>query len=60
MDIIEIAMRVKSLCTGFDDTTPEEIDEAAKKGISRTQWVSSAIESTLHREGDDIMSLRRE
>jgi len=44
-----------------DDTTLEKIDEAAKeKGISRAQWVSSAIESVLHREEDDVERLRRE
>jgi len=44
-----------------DDTTLELIDQAAKeKGISRAQWVSSAIESILHREGEGIEDLRRE
>lgn len=44
-----------------DDKTLEQIDQAAKeKGISRAQWVSSAIESILHQEGEDIEGLRRE
>lgn len=44
-----------------DNTTLELIDHAAKeKGISRAQWVSSAIESVLHQSGEDIENLRRE
>lgn len=43
-----------------DEPTLELIDQAAKeKGISRAQWVSSAIESVLHREGEDVEDLRR-
>ncbi len=44
-----------------DDSTLELIDRAAKeKGISRAQWVSTAIESILHQEGGSIEDLRRE
>ncbi len=44
-----------------DDSTLELIDQAAKeKGISRAQWVSTAIESILHQEGGSIEDLRRE
>lgn len=39
----------------------EQIDQAAKeKGISRVQLVSTAIESVLHRGGEDIENIRRE
>ena len=44
-----------------DETTQEQIDQAAKeKGISRAQWVSTAIESVLHQSGEGIEDLRRE
>ena len=44
-----------------DDKTLEQIDQAAKgKGISRAQWVSTAIESILHQEGRNIEDLRLE
>lgn len=44
-----------------DATTLEQIDQNAKeKGISRAQWVSTAIESILHQEGGNIEDLRLE
>lgn len=44
-----------------DATTLEQIDQNAKeKGISRAQWVSTAIESILHQEGGNIENLRLE
>ncbi len=44
-----------------DEPTLEQIDQNAKeKGISRAQWVSSAIESILHQEGGNIENLRLE
>ena len=44
-----------------DATTLEQIDQSAKeKGISRAQWVSTAIESILHQEGGNIEDLRLE
>jgi hypothetical protein len=36
-----------------DEPTLEQIDQDAKeKGISRAQWVSTAIESILHQEAE--------
>ncbi|MDD2297758.1 MAG: hypothetical protein PHX79_08095, partial [Sphaerochaetaceae bacterium] len=44
-----------------DEPTLEQIDQDAKeKGISRAQWVSTAIESILHQEGGNIENLRLE
>jgi uncharacterized protein (DUF3084 family) len=48
-----------------DQATLEKVDEDAnEKGISRAQWVSTAIESFLHREeslgGADLEDMHRE
>ena len=44
-----------------DDATLEKVDkDAEEKGISRAQWVSTAIESYLHLGGADPEEMHRE
>lgn len=44
-----------------DETTLEKVDKAAdEKGISRAQWVSTAIESYLHLSGANPEEMHRE
>lgn len=44
-----------------DEATLEKVDkDAEEKGISRAQWVSTAIESYLHLDGADPEEMHRE